>query len=85
MVSKWSRNQDSVGEILKNKNLLNYYKGTNRKEFCFTEIIFNVELKELSSKYRAKVLLIAFDSLHLRSDRQGGPLAQVLFVQYLCA
>lgn len=44
-----------------------------------------MELKELSPEYRAKVFLIAFDSLHLRSDRNGGPLAQVLFVQNLCA
>lgn len=44
-----------------------------------------MELKELSPEYRAKVFLIAFDSLHLRSDSNGGPLAQVLFVQNLCA
>lgn len=47
-------------------------------------LFFNTKLKELSPKYRAKILLVALDPLHLRGDRDGSPLAQVLFVQNLC-
>lgn len=35
-------------------------------------------------KYRAKVLLIEFDSLHLWSDGDWDSCAQVFFVQHLC-
>lgn len=44
----------------------------NKKHFCF------------SRQYRANVLLIAFDSLHLWSDRGWGAFAHIFFVQNLC-
>ena len=63
---------------------IDYFIGTKRNFDRKVLLFFNTKLKELSPKYRAKVLLVALDPLHLRGDREGSPLAQVLFVQNLC-
>lgn len=50
--------------------------------FCFFKIRIRVGIFA-PEKYRAKVLLIAFDSLHLRSDSCRGSFPQAFFVQNL--
>lgn len=66
--------------ILKNVKLV-ILKGLTVRSLFYRKLFFlNMELKELSPEYRAKVFLIAFDSFHLGSKGCRGRFPQVLFV-----
>lgn len=57
-----------------------YVKNINVPIFFLIRIRVGIFFPE---KYRAKILLIAFDSLHLRSDSSRGSFPQAFFVQNL--